>query len=102
LVFIIWDKIFDKIYFETQNWKALDSFLESFRIYILRNKQLDERRRKSGRNLIKYTRKLIVIEEQKGSFSKQEIEENLKQLKHQISITELVMNKSWLLSKCEF
>jgi len=54
-----------KIYFETHNGKALESTLETFRIYLLRNSQISGSRRKSGLNLIRFTKKLFRLQEEK-------------------------------------
>ncbi len=86
-----------KIYFETKDWQALDYFLETFRVYLLRNKQLGEARRKSGLNLIKYTRSLSRLLEAQTSLSKGEFVKNMGLLKEQIEKDEKVLNKSWLL-----
>ena len=90
-----------KIYFETQDWKTLEYFLETFRIYLLRNKQLGESRRKSGLNLIKYTRNLSRLLAAKSSISKREFKEKRSALQLKIKDDEKVLNKSWLLSKWE-
>lgn len=87
-----------KIYFETQDWQALEYFLETFRIYLIRNKQLGESRRKSGLNLIKYTRNLFRLLESKPTLTKETFLKKRQTLKKQIENNEKVLNKSWLLS----
>lgn len=88
-----------KIYFETQDWQALEYFLETFRIYLLRHKKLGDSRRRSGLNLIKYTRSLFRLIDTKGTISNHQFQEKIETLKSQIETNEKVLNKSWLLSK---
>lgn len=90
-----------KIYFETQDWQALDSFLETFRIYILRNKKLGDSRRRSGLNLIKYTRILFRLIDDKKTIPKNQFQEKMDILKIQITENEQVLNKSWLILKTQ-
>ncbi len=87
-----------KIYFETADWKTLDYFLETFRIYLLRNKQLDTNRRKSSFHLIKYTRNIAQLLEQKDILSNKEFQEKTTTLQKKIAANPMVLNKSWLLA----
>ncbi len=86
-----------KIYFEIRDWQALDYLLETFRIYLIRTKQLEENRRKSGLNLIKYTRVLSRLLEAKDSLSKVDFLNKKNTLQRQIEAEDKVLQKSWLL-----
>jgi len=86
-----------KIYFGTKDWQALEYHLETFRIYLIRNKNLGEGRRKSGLNLIKYTRTLCRLLEAKNALSKKQFDEKIDILEGQIKGDEKVLSKSWLL-----
>jgi len=90
-----------KIYFENQNSKALEYALETFRIFLLRTKQLEDNRRKSGVNLIRFTRKLSRIMEQKNILSKKDYLKKLQTLQAQIEEHTKVLNRSWLLQNIE-
>lgn len=88
-----------KIYFETKDWQALEYFLETFRVYLLRNKKLETSRIKSGLNLIKYTRTLFRLIDSKNEIPKKQFQEKIMNLKLQIGKNQKVLNKSWLISK---
>ncbi len=50
-----------KIYYELGNYDALEALLDSFKVYIRRNKELSSYLRKSYLNLIKYLQKVIHL-----------------------------------------
>lgn len=90
-----------KSWFETQNWRALDYMLETFRIYLLRNKFISKNRQKSGFNLIKFTRQLFLLKEKEAHLKRPHFEEKLRVLRQKIEDCEPLMNKQWLLLKCK-
>lgn len=90
-----------KIYFDNQNSKALEYALETFRIFLLRTKKLEDNRRKSGLNLIRFTKKLNRILEQKSILSEKDYLKKLQGLHAQIEENKRVLNRSWLLQKIE-
>lgn len=48
-------------YKELEEQDALESFMESFRVFLNRNKNIPQNRRKSYLNLLKYVRKLTRV-----------------------------------------
>lgn len=48
-------------YYELDEHEALESFMESFRVFLNRNKSIPQQRRKSYLNLLKYVRRLTRI-----------------------------------------
>ncbi len=48
-------------YYELKSFDPLDSFLESFRVFLNRNKQMPAQPKKAHLNLIKYVRRLIRL-----------------------------------------
>jgi len=88
-----------KIYFENENEQALEYSLETFRIYLLRTKQITNSRRKSGLNLIRFTKKLMRLQSEKSVLSQQVIAKKSATLKKQIEETAAVLNRAWLLKK---
>lgn len=48
-------------HFERKDHEVLDSFIESFRVFLNRHKNIPQQRRLSYLNLLKYTRKLIRL-----------------------------------------
>jgi len=90
-----------KIYFDSQNWEALEYTLETFRIFLLRTRKMEEQRRKSGLNLIRFTRGLQKLGEQKGLLSTKDFRKKVNHLEQQIVGNKRVLNRSWLLVKLE-
>ncbi len=79
-------------YYELDEITALTSFLDSFNVYLLRNKEIPKDRKPQYSNLIKFTKKLI------NSTSKNKSELHL--LRKEIEQSEL-LGKPWLLQKVD-
>lgn len=88
-----------KIYFETNNGKALESTLETFRIYLLRNSQISGSRRKSGLNLLRFTKKLFRLKEERLALTPNDFKKKQLVLESQIRGVLAVLNRAWLLEK---
>lgn len=78
-------------YYELDEYDALESLLQAFRMYIDREKSLTKERKQTYLNLIKFTRSLIRLIP--GDKLK------LAQLKDEIEQTKGVVSKPWLLEK---
>lgn len=79
-----------RIYYDLGEWTALDSLLESFKIYLHRQNSIGYHR-ESYSNLIKFTTKLLKTD--LSNAHQREI------LRGQIEATTLVTEKGWLLEK---
>ena len=79
-----------RIYYDLGEWTALDSLLESFKIYLHRQNSIGYHR-ESYLNLIKFTKKLLKIN--LSNPQQRDI------LRGQIEATTLVTEKDWLLEK---
>lgn len=90
-----------KAWFETENWRALDYMLDTFRIYLLRHRFISKSRQKSGFNLIKFTRQLFLLREKQIQLDTAIFDEKVKHLKAKIEACDNVMNKKWLLEVCD-
>ncbi len=88
-----------KIYFDKEDWIALEYELEKFRIYLLRNNQITDERRKSGLNLLRFTKSLMNLASQHKSTSKKEVQQKARLLQQKIEEKAMVMNKAWLIQK---
>jgi len=78
-------------YYEMEEIEALYSLLDSFRVYLNRNKDIPESRRVNYKNLIKFTKKLIKI----GPGDKA----RLKKLKEEVIETKNIASIDWLKEK---
>ncbi len=80
-------------YYETDEIEALYSFLESFRAFLNRHKEIPEHRRKYYLNLIRITKKLTnIIPNDKKAIEK---------LKKEITENSTIATDPWLLEKIE-
>ena len=79
-----------KIFYENEAWDALDSLIETLRVYLQRRKDLGYRKTNYG-NLINYTKRLLQL----NAMSKSE-KENFKQ---DIMAAEIFTEKEWFLDK---
>ncbi len=86
-----------KIYFNSRDWQALEYHLDSFRIYILRHKVINENRKPAYLNLIRFSKKMAELYEEKNYMRKKELKEKLEQLMEKVEQHPKVLNKSWLL-----
>jgi len=80
-------------YYELEELDALESLLQSFRMFIKREKSLSGSRKDLYLNLIKYTQALIKIHHRD--------KEKLNKLKDEIASTQGIVSKPWLLEKID-
>ena len=78
-------------YYELDEFDALDSFINSFRVYLNREKSISARKKGTYKNLLKYVSRLINLRD--GD------KEGLRNLKTEIEETSGVGSKPWLLQK---
>ena len=90
-----------KIYFDKADWEALEHSLETFRIYLLRHKNMTDNRRKSGLNLLRFTKMLMHLFSERQLYTKRSFRQQISLLKAKIERKKMVLNKPWLLSKLE-
>lgn len=79
-------------YYELDAFDALDSFTESFRVFLNRHKNIPQQRRRSYLNLLKYVRRLTRIVQG----DKTAIEKLREEIAHEKAST---VNHEWLLEK---
>lgn len=80
-------------YYELDEFDALDSFVNSFRVYINREKSISTRKKGTYKNLLKYVSKLINMPAGDKN--------GLKKLREEISETPGVGSKPWLIQKID-
>lgn len=79
-----------KIFYESELWNALDSHLDSFKVFIYRHRELGYQK-KHYLNLIKFTRKLLKLPQ---------LDQTRRSLlKSKIQSEDLLAEKNWLLEK---
>ena len=90
-----------KIYFDQDEDVALESLLDTYRIYLNRNQTISAIQRTNHMNLIKFTRKLYRLRSQRLSHSKDIFNQKLQQLQSEVSQTGQIANVNWLQEKLE-
>lgn len=78
-------------YYEVEEIDPLFSLLESFRVYLNRNKEIPSARKTNYKNLIKFTKKLLSIPPSDNK--------KLQQLKQEVELTKNIASRDWLLEK---
>jgi len=80
-----------KTYFELQEYRALDSLIDSFRIYIRRNKNISKEVKQQCLNLLRFTKKLSgILPRDKTAIAK---------ISDQIENCKALAGKNWILEK---
>lgn len=80
-------------YYELDEYDALESLLQSFRMYIKREKSLSTDRKNHYLNLIRFTATLMKLSGRD--------QEKLKKLKEEVSAAKGVVSKPWLMEKID-
>jgi hypothetical protein len=80
-----------KTYYETDETDALDAVIESFRIFLVREKTVSETTRRQFLNFLKFTRRLVNRSEKSA----------VKKMQQKINETPEVADRQWLLAKTE-
>lgn len=88
-----------RTYYEKQDTEALLSLLETFRIYIIRNKKIPTVEKRGYNNFVRFTKHLVHLVHQPYTFSPQEFQKKLAKLQTNIENTTELINKNWLLGE---
>ncbi len=79
-----------KTYFELAEWAAIDAQLESFRVFLVREKTVSETTRQQFLNFCKFTKKLLLFPNKK----------KMQAILAELEANTEVADKQWLRSKC--
>lgn len=88
-----------KIYYESGEQEALRALIDSFGKFIMRNKQLSTYQKKSNKNFLSLTFKLLKIKDRKGLRSTQLHLESVSKILEKIKETHPISNKNWVLNQ---
>lgn len=89
-----------RTYFALRDTEALLSLIETFRIYIIRNRKLTTAEKKGFTNFLRFSKNLVLLKHHASTFSRKTLEEKLQALRQKIDTTQNVINKYWLLEEC--
>lgn len=90
-----------RLFYEKDEYDALQSLLESFRLFVKRNKQISEERYKGYYNLIKFARRVYNVRNHVGYSDNKKVVRILKRIEEELGRTSNIFYRSWLQSKIE-
>ncbi len=90
-----------RTYYALEDTEALLSLIETFRVYVIRNKKMTTDQKKGYTNFLRFAKKLVLLKHQASTFSRKSLIEKVENLAQKIKQTSNVINKYWLLEECQ-
>jgi hypothetical protein len=87
-------------YYALKDTEALLSLIETFRIYVIRNRKMTTEQKRGYANFLRFTKKLVQLKHHADTYSKSSLQTKLEALATKIEGTQNVIAKYWLLEKC--
>lgn len=88
-------------YFALKNYEALLSLLETFRIYIIRNKKITTVDKKGYTNYCRFTKRLVLLISSRITYTRRTYQDKVNTLQQKIAQTSNIKYKQWLLTLCQ-
>ncbi|WP_421949217.1 hypothetical protein [Phaeodactylibacter xiamenensis] len=89
-----------RTYYALQDTEALLSLIETFRIYVIRNRKMTVEQKRGYTNFLRFAKKLVLIKHSASTYSRKDFEKEIDELRDKIETSENVINKYWLLEEC--
>ena len=89
-----------RTYYKTGDTEALLSSIETFRIFIMRNKEMPTSQKRGLTNFLRFKKKLALIKHNAEYNSKADYVQKITKLQKAIEETEQVHARNWLLKEC--
>ncbi|MDX1666015.1 MAG: hypothetical protein R3350_02250 [Saprospiraceae bacterium] len=89
-----------RTYYELRDTEALLSLIETFRIYIIRNRKMTTDQKRGWTNFLRFAKKLVLYKHQASTYTRGELHEKLTDLSEKVEATTNIFNKHWLLAEC--
>ncbi|MCB9273995.1 MAG: hypothetical protein H6564_08130 [Lewinellaceae bacterium] len=89
-----------RTYYALKDTEALLSLIETFRIYVIRNRKITAEQKRGYTNFLRFARRLVVLKHHASTYSKKALDEELSSLAKKIEGAPNVINKYWLLEEC--
>lgn len=86
-----------KIFYDTNQFEAIDYLIKSQTAYLHRNKKMSSKYRKSTLNLLRFINRIAKLKEKKKFIRKKKFQEEWQRLNEKVKKTEPIVNKKWLL-----
>ena len=90
-----------RTYYALKDTEALLSLIETFRIYVIRNRKMTVEQKRGYTNFLRFAKKLVLVKHQASTYSKKDYVKELEELRGKIDDTENVINRYWLLEECQ-
>lgn len=91
-----------RTYYAKQDTEALLHLIDTFRVYILRNKKMTSEQKRSYTNFLRFTKRLVLIQSREGVLSRSENQKSLEKLAQKILESDNIINRQWLLKECGY
>jgi len=88
-----------QIAYDQQDQEYALNLLETFRLYVRRNRKMSTKDKRSYTNYVRFTKQLVNIKHQKGYIDKSLYEKKLADLHQTVKETKLLRERSWLLGE---
>ncbi|MCB9048693.1 MAG: hypothetical protein H6556_04600 [Lewinellaceae bacterium] len=89
-----------RTYYALKDTEALLSLIETFRIYVIRNRKITTDQKRGYTNFLRFARRLVLLKHHASTYSRKALDEELAKLAQKVESTENVINKYWLLDEC--
>lgn len=90
-----------RTYYAMRDTEALLSLIETFRIYVIRNRKMTTDEKRGYNNFLRFAKKLALLKHNASTFSKKGLQEKLAELLKKIESTDNVINRYWLVEECQ-
>jgi hypothetical protein len=88
-----------RTYYALKDTEALLSLIETFRIYVMRNRKMTTDQKRGYTNFLRFAKKLVLLKHQSATYSKKTLTDKLDNLRAKINSTDNVINRYWLLEE---
>lgn len=90
-----------RTYYALKDTEALLSLIETFRVYVIRNKKMTTDQKKGYTNFLRFAKKLVLLKHQSATYTRKSLAEKVEDLAQKIEQTSNVINKYWLMEECQ-
>jgi len=90
-----------RTYYALRDTEALLSLIDTFRVYVIRNRKMTTDQKKGYTNFLRFAKKLVLLKHQSATFTRKALKEKVDKLAQKIKQTSNVINKYWLLEECQ-
>lgn len=90
-----------RIAYDQENQEFALNTLDTFRLYVSRNKKVSVKDKRGYTNYVRYAKQLVNLKHQRNYMDKAAYQKKLETLRGNIAATELVVERKWLVDKLE-